>query len=47
MIRVSPTISPNVSLSLDSTNANSFFIRPEDLDKYNEAIDIIDFKMID
>lgn len=47
MIRVSPTISPNVSLSIDSTNASSFFIRPEDLDKYNGAIDIIDFKMID
>lgn len=41
-IRVSPTISPNSALSL-STNADTFFIRPEDLSLYEEMIDIIDF----
>lgn len=43
-IRISPTISPNASLS-SSTNASSFFVRPEDLPAYEEAFDIIDFKM--
>lgn len=44
-IRVSPTVSPNTALSIKDTNANSFFIRPEDLEKYSNAIDIIDFKV--
>lgn len=46
-IRVSPTLSPNVSITKDETNANSFFIRPEDLKSYEQAIDIIDFKIDD
>lgn len=41
-IRVSPTISPNAALGIGS-NANSFFIRPEDLYLYEDVIDIIDF----
>ena len=41
-VRVSPTISPNASLGT-SSNVNTFFIRPEDLHLYDEAIDIIDF----
>lgn len=41
-IRVSPTISPNSALST-SANANTFFIRPEDLSLYDGMIDIIDF----
>lgn len=40
-IRVSPTISPNASLSAER-KPTSFFIRPEDLSLYS-AIDIIDF----
>ncbi len=47
-IRVSPTVSPNVALTdINTSNANSFFIRPEDLDKYSDVIDIIDFKIKD
>ena len=41
-IRVSPSLSPNAAPSA-SPNLNSFFIRPEDLDKYSEIIDVIDF----
>lgn len=41
-IRVSPTISPNISLSAER-KPSSFFIRPEDLHLYS-AIDVIDFK---
>lgn len=40
-IRVSPTISPNASLSAER-KPTSFFIRPEDLSLYS-AIDVIDF----
>jgi len=40
-IRVSPTISPNASLSAER-KPTSFFIRPEDLNLYS-AIDVIDF----
>ena len=43
IIRVSPCASANASLSL-SENANSFFIRPEDMHLYEDAIDIIDFR---
>lgn len=42
-IRVSPTISPNISISANR-KPSSFFIRPEDLSLYSHAIDIIDFK---
>lgn len=42
-IRVSPTVSPNSALSADR-KPNSFFIRPEDLHLYSDAIDVIDFK---
>lgn len=45
-IRVSPTVSPNASLS-NSANENTFFIRPEDLSLYEEVIDIIDFSETD
>ena len=40
-IRVSPTISPNSSIT--GMESNSFFIRPEDLHLYEDIIDIIDF----
>lgn len=43
-IRVSPTVSPNAALSSLETSS-SFFIRPEDLTRYEEMIDIIDFKI--
>lgn len=46
LIRVSPTVSANAALST-SDNANSFFIRPEDLHVYEPAIDIIDFNVDD
>lgn len=42
-IRVSPTISPNAAISANR-KVSSFFIRPEDLELYSYAIDIIDFK---
>lgn len=42
-IRVSPTISPNSNFANSSRKVTSFFIRPEDLSKYEKAIDIIDF----
>lgn len=40
-IRVSPTISANASIA--GRTPNSFFIRPEDLNLYDEVIDVIDF----
>lgn len=45
-IRVSPSVSPNSSFNKGS-NADSFFIRPEDLKLYEQAIDVIDFKIND
>lgn len=42
-IRVSPSVSPNTVLSAES-NLTSFFIRPEDLDLYDDYIDVIDFQ---
>lgn len=42
LIRSSPTISPNASLT--TRKPNSFYIRPEDLALYNEIIDIVDFQ---
>lgn len=47
LIRISPTISSNANLNQQVTNANSFFIRPEDLILYEDIIDIIDFKVDD
>ncbi len=44
-IRVSPTVSPNASLT--GSTPQSFFIRPEDLNLYEGAIDIIDFKELE
>ncbi len=44
-IRVSPTVSPNISFI--NRSINSFFIRPEDLSLYSSTIDIIDFKESD
>lgn len=44
-IRVSPTVSPNAALG--SSDVTSFFIRPEDLSLYENAINIIDFKVTD
>ena len=41
-IRVSPTVSPNAALV--NRDICSFYIRPEDLKQYSDAIDIIDFK---
>lgn len=41
LIRVSPTISPNASLT--ERDVTSFFIRPEDLELYKNMIDVIDF----
>lgn len=43
-IRVSPTVSANAAINL-TRNAKSFFIRPEDLSLYEDAIDIIDFQV--
>lgn len=44
LIRVSPTFSANLlPLDLPTSNANSFFIRPEDVSKYEGFVDIIDF----
>ena len=43
-IRVSPQVSANASLLPLDVTANTFFIRPEDLKIYEDAIDIIDFK---
>ena len=44
-IRVSPVISANAALAPeDSPNEHSFFIRPEDLNLYQDYIDIIDFQ---
>lgn len=45
-IRVSPTISPNCTISANR-DLSSFFIRPEDLNLYLSAIDVIDFKVND
>lgn len=42
-IRVSPSVSPNTVLSAES-NLTSFFIRPEDLDLYDDYVDVIDFQ---
>jgi hypothetical protein len=42
-IRTSPTMSPNASFA-PGRKYSSFYIRPEDLSYYNQAIDIIDFK---
>lgn len=42
-IRISPTISPNASLT-EKRSENSFFIRPEDIHLYSPAIDVVDFK---
>lgn len=44
-IRVSPTMSPNASLT--GPSPQSFFIRPEDLNLYEGVIDIIDFKELE
>lgn len=44
-IRVSPTISPNTGIA--GRQPNSFFIRPEDLSLYEDAIDVIDFHEVD
>lgn len=41
-IRVSPTISPNATIT-ENRKPSSFFIRPEDLNLYS-YIDVIDFK---
>ena len=46
IIRVSPAASASASLS-EEDNINSFFIRPEDMPLYEEAIDIIDFRAQD
>ena len=35
---------PNYSAVIDSMKPNSFFIRPEDLSKYEDAIDIVFFR---
>lgn len=43
-IRFSPTVSPNANLSIKASNANAFFIRPEDIALYESALDIVDFK---
>lgn len=45
-IRVTPALSPNAAFSRTS-NASSFFIRPEDIDRYSEVIDILDFPAAD
>lgn len=45
LIRVSPALSPNASFSIEKES--SFFIRPDDLYLYSEAINIIDFKETD
>lgn len=44
-IRVSPTVSANSALSRTGRSPSSFFIRPEDLSLYEDAIDIIDFNV--
>lgn len=41
-LRVSPQVSPNAALT--GMQPNSFFIRPEDLKRYEKTIDIIDFR---
>lgn len=43
-IRVSPTISPNASVTKNGRNITSAFIRPEDLPLYEGAIQVIDFQ---
>ena len=45
-IRVSPTISPNASLTRENKQPSSFYIRPEDLSLYKDMIDVIDFKQV-
>lgn len=45
-IRVSPTVSPNISISA-KRSPSSLFIRPEDLSFYSSVIDVIDFKAND
>lgn len=46
VIRVAPTVSAAAALST-STNENSFFIRPEDLHIYENAVDMLDFQIAD
>lgn len=46
-IRISPQISPNALINTSNSNITSFFIRPEDLHLYEDAIDIIDFNVKD
>lgn len=40
-------VCPNRSASLSEMEPNSFFIRPEDLSKYQEAIDVVFFRESD
>lgn len=45
-IRVSPSVSPNTSPAA-SSKINNFFIRPEDISLYSDAIDVIDFNVFE
>lgn len=45
-IRVSPSVSPNTSPAANSA-INNFFIRPEDISLYSDAIDVIDFNIFE
>lgn len=44
MLRASPQVSPNIAMSSLDSNENSFYIRPEDLYRYDGIVDIVDFR---